>query len=208
MTALGLCAMAAAVRPHTPPFSKHTSRSRTPAAVTFHTKPSKRQVTVVTNAGYDDVGNPIGRDLAFGRGSVGEKSDSDQAADSGAYLFWGKVKAAFAIFFPVSEEETARLEAKKRLRMILVADRCSLSGGAMSLMKEKVLAAVSEFLDVDQDKPIEVATKQDPTRESLTTTYCVSIPVKGVKPEFDVENVGETYGWDEVSISHLTHSAD
>ena len=78
----------------------------------------------------------------------------------------------------------------------------------MSLMKEKVLAAVSEFLDVDQDKPIEVATKQDPTRESLTTTYCVSIPVKGVKPEFDVENVGETYGWDEVSISHLTHSAD
>jgi hypothetical protein len=30
--------------------------------------------------------------------------------------FWGKVKAAFKIFFPATEEETARLEAKKRLR--------------------------------------------------------------------------------------------
>ena len=34
---------------------------------------------------------------------------------------------------------------------------------------------------------------QDP--EVTGTMYAVSIPVRGVKPQFDVEN--ETYGWDE-----------
>ena len=109
--------------------------------------------------------------------------------------FWGKVKAAFAIFFPPSEEETARLEAKKRLRMILVADRCAMSGAAMSAMKARVVEVVGEFLDVDDDAEVDIATTQDPTGESITTMYAVSIPVRGVKPQFDVEN--ETYGWDE-----------
>jgi septum formation topological specificity factor MinE len=150
-------------------------------------------------AGYDEMGNPVGRDVTFGRGadapakSFSAGSSDDAAAERVA--FWGKVKAAFAIFFPPSEEETARLEAKKRLRMILVADRCAMSGAAMSAMKARVVEVVGEFLDVDEDAEVDIATTQDPTGESITTMYAVSIPVRGVKPQFDVEN--ETYGWDE-----------
>tara|TARA_B100000768_G_C11043866_1_gene275412 strand:- start:7 stop:303 length:297 start_codon:yes stop_codon:yes gene_type:complete len=92
------------------------------------------------------MGNPIGRDVTFGRGVFTEVETTESSESSDSFSFWGKVKAAFAIFFPPSEEETARLEAKKRLRMILVADRCSLSGGAMTLMKQKVVEAVGEFL--------------------------------------------------------------
>ena len=150
-------------------------------------------------AGYDEMGNPVGRDVTFGRGAdAPAKSFSAGSSDDAAaerVSFWGKVKAAFAIFFPPSEEETARLEAKKRLRMILVADRCAMSGAAMSAMKARVVEVVGEFLDVDEDAEVDIATTQDPTGESITTMYAVSIPVRGVKPQFDVEN--ETYGWDE-----------
>ena len=148
-------------------------------------------------AGYDEMGNPVGRDVTFGRGADAGASFSAGSSDAAAerVSFWGKVKAAFAIFFPPSEEETARLEAKKRLRMILVADRCAMSGAAMSAMKARVVEVVGEFLDVDEDAEVDIATTQDPTGESITTMYAVSIPVRGVKPQFDVEN--ETYGWDE-----------
>jgi|TARA_B110000977_G_scaffold55053_2_gene75092 hypothetical protein len=36
--------------------------------------------------------------------------------------------------------------------------------------------------------------------------YAVSIPVKGVKPEFDVEN--ETYGWDEEPLEGAPYDDD
>ena len=90
-------------------------------------------------------------------------------------------------------KKRARLEAKKRLRMILVADRCAMSGAAMSEMKTRIVEVVSDFVEVDEELGIEVSMSQDP--EVAGTMYAVSIPVRGVKPQFDVEN--ETYGWDE-----------
>ena len=144
MSAFVLSAMGPTqVRTHTPRgvLSKST---RTRAAVRPLTKPKRSRL--IANAGFDDMGNPIGRDVTFGRGVFTEVETTESSESSDSFSFWGKVKAAFAIFFPPSEEETARLEAKKRLRMILVADRCSLSGGAMTLMKQKVVEAVGEFL--------------------------------------------------------------
>lgn len=144
--------------------------------------------SVVVKAEYD-ADERRGRDTTFGgRQQMLEKGD-----DADTSSFWGKVKAAFAIFFPPSEEETARLEAKKRLRMILVADRCAMSGAAMSEMKTRIVEVVSDFVEVDEELGIEVSMSQDP--EVAGTMYAVSIPVRGVKPQFDVEN--ETYGWDE-----------
>ena len=74
-----------------------------------------------------------------------------------------------------------------------MADRCAMSGAAMSLMKTRVAEVVSDFVDVDEELGVEVSMSQDP--EVTGTMYAVSIPVRGVKPQFDVEN--ETYGWDE-----------
>ena len=153
---------------------------------------ASRRASVAVRADYD-AGERRGRDTTFGmRQQMLEKKD--EGADTSS--FWGKVKAAFAIFFPPSEEETARLEAKKRLRMILVADRCAMSGAAMSLMKTRVVEVVSDFVDVDEELGVEVSMSQDP--EVTGTMYAVSIPVRGVKPQFDVEN--ETYGWDEEPV--------
>jgi hypothetical protein len=60
-------------------------------------------------------------------------------------------------------------------------------------MKTRIVEVVSDFVEVDEELGIEVSMSQDP--EVAGTMYAVSIPVRGVKPQFDVEN--ETYGWDE-----------
>jgi hypothetical protein len=49
-----------------------------------------------------------------------------------------KVKAAWEIFFPPKVEElTPKEEVKRRLRMVLVADRCGLSPASMAGEKGK-----------------------------------------------------------------------
>jgi len=134
-----------------------------------------------------------GRDTTFG---MREKMLKEKQDAAGSGTFWGKVKAAFKIFFPPTEEDNARLEAKKRLRMILVADRCAMSAEAINDMKLRIIEVVSDFVDVDEELGVEVSTSTDP--EIQGTMYAVSIPVRRVKPAFDVEN--ETYGWDEEPV--------
>lgn len=141
-----------------------------------------------------DGETPRGRDTSFGMRDQMLKAKQENETDT----FWGKVKAAFKIFFPPTEEETARLEAKKRLRMILVADRCAMSGQAMTEMKQRIIEVVSDFVDVDEELGVEVNMSQDP--EVQGTMYAVSIPVRRVKPDFDVEN--ETYGWEEEPVQY------
>jgi len=99
--------------------------------------------------------------------------------------FWGKMKAAYRIFFPPSAEETARQEAKKRLRMILVADRCAMSETSMDEMKRKIVETVGEFVDLDETQDVDVSMNTD---VELGTMYAVSIPVRRVKAEYDAEN--------------------
>ena len=71
-----------------------------------------------------------------------------------------------------------------------------MSGRAMAEMKRQIVDVVQTFVDVDEEAGVEMSTTQDPG--SSGTLYSVSIPVRGVKPQFDVEN--ETYGWEEEPI--------
>jgi septum formation topological specificity factor MinE len=55
--------------------------------------------------------------------------------------------------------------------MILVADRCAMSGQAMAEMKERIIEVVSDFVDVDEELGVEVNMSQDP--EIQGTMYAV-----------------------------------
>ena len=90
-----------------------------------------------------------------------------------------KVAFAWSVFFPPKDADHARNDAKKRLRMILVADRCALSPQSMSDMKSEIVRVVSEFVVVDQGEAVDVNMTND---EEMGTIYSVSIPVKRVKP--------------------------
>lgn len=85
-------------------------------------------------------------------------------------------------FFPSSyqslQELTAKDEVKRRLRMVLVADRCGLSPGTMTEMKSEIVDAIRKYVDIKGDEEIEVNVSMDP---EVGTVYSVNIPVKRVK---------------------------
>lgn len=77
--------------------------------------------------------------------------------------FFRRPQIAFAmrIFFPPKEDKSARQEAKKRLRMILVADRCTLPVSSLSTMKTEIVKAVSQFVEVEGEETVDVNLTRD-----------------------------------------------
>lgn len=104
--------------------------------------------------------------------------------------FMTKVKLAWRIFFPPQGPTASpKDEVKKRLRMILVADRCGMSPLQMSEMKRSIVHALEDYVDVDNEETVEVSVSTEP---DLGTIYCVAVPVKRVRPDqrtddYDVE---------------------
>lgn len=64
--------------------------------------------------------------------------------------------------------------------MILVADRCGLSPVCLDEMKESIMGAVSEFVEIDSDDEIEINMTQD---DATGLIYSVAVPVRRVKPD-------------------------
>lgn len=98
-----------------------------------------------------------------------------------AVTFFDKVKRAWQIFFPPQPKAlNPREEGKNRLRMILVADRCGLSPMCLTEMKESIMEAVSEYVEIDSDDEVEISMTSD---EDAGLIYSVAVPVRRVKPD-------------------------
>ena len=95
--------------------------------------------------------------------------------------FLTKVKAAWRIFFPEKSSLSPKEEGKKRLRMILVADRCGMSSDSLVGMRESIVKAMTQYVEVEQSEAVEVNMSMDP---EVGTIYSVAVPVKRVKPTF------------------------
>lgn len=95
--------------------------------------------------------------------------------------FLTKVKAAWRIFFPEKSSLSPKEEGKKRLRMILVADRCGMSSDSLVGMRESIVKAMTQYVEVEQSEAVEVNMNMDP---EVGTIYSVAVPVKRVKPTF------------------------
>mmetsp|Transcript_1026 Transcript_1026/g.1877 ORF Transcript_1026/g.1877 Transcript_1026/m.1877 type:complete len:141 (+) Transcript_1026:1110-1532(+) len=111
---------------------------------------------------------------------------SDDQPDPPKLSFMDKLVMAFQIFFPPSNRaetgESAKESAKKRLRMILVADRCNMTPRSMSEMKKSIVTAISDYVEVEEDCDVDLSVTTDP---DMGTIYSVSVPVKRVKTSFD-----------------------
>lgn len=104
-----------------------------------------------------------------------------QQAENPVADFMTKLKLAWNIFFPDQPREVRpKEEAKQRLRMILVADRCGMSPAGLSEMKRNILHAIEEFVDIDSEEQIDVNITTDP---DVGTVYSVAVPIRRVKPE-------------------------
>lgn len=95
--------------------------------------------------------------------------------------FVHKVQAAWRIFFPPKPADmTPKDEGKKRLRMILVADRCGMNQSSLYEMKHSIVQVVSEFVEVEGDELVDVNVSADGEQGTI---YTVSVPVRRVKPQ-------------------------
>ncbi len=91
-----------------------------------------------------------------------------------------KLRAVWSIFFPAAPRALSpKDEGKQRLRMILVADRCGMSNDALAGMRESIVRAMRDYVEVDGDEAVEVNLSMDP---EIGTIYSVAVPVRRVKP--------------------------
>ncbi|KAF5829444.1 hypothetical protein DUNSADRAFT_16068 [Dunaliella salina] len=115
--------------------------------------------------------------------------------------FVHKLNVAWRIFFPEQPKQlSAKEEVKKRLRMVLVADRCGMSPASLSEMKNTIIKALQDYVDIEGEEGIEVSISTEP---GLGTVYSVNIPIRRVKAETrfaedmgDAEHDGVTLEWD------------
>lgn len=114
-----------------------------------------------------------------------------------------KLHAAFRTFFPARPAASAsRLAAKNRLRMILVADRCALAPESVTEMRNSIVEALADYVEIennDVEGGIDLTVSTDP---ELGTIYSVSVPVKSVRSRYrdDNELGREVGGYDGVDI--------
>eukprot|EP00891_Asterochloris_glomerata_P002648 jgi/Astpho2/2648/e_gw1.00049.43.1_t len=112
-----------------------------------------------------------------------------------------KVKAAWRIFFPPRVADMTPKDAgKKRLRMILVADRCGMNQASLFEMKHSIVQVVSEFVEIEGEELVDVNISAD---QDVGTIYTVNVPVRRVKPQVrcllegeDAEADGIVMQWD------------
>ena len=118
--------------------------------------------------------------------------------------FGQKCSAAFRIFFPPREDGASRTSAKDRLRMILVADRCALSEQNMEQMKDTIVEALEEYVEVDKAEEVDLAVSND---SDMGVVYSVSVPVRRVKPALraSIEELDGTEDWDSLEENPGAH---
>ena len=114
--------------------------------------------------------------------------------------FPSKLRAAFEVFFPPASREgelsDARGEAKRRLRMVLVADRSAMTEDTLQRMKDSIVEAVSAYVEIDGGAPqVQVQWNQD---AELGTIYSVSVPVVRVLSQVSRIGKGEWKRWVEL----------
>jgi len=77
------------------------------------------------------------------------------------------------------DSSSSRMNAKERLRLVLVHDRASISPYLMNRLKEELIQAISKYMVIDEDG-MEVSLDQDDQEVVLVA----SIPVKMIRRDY------------------------
>ncbi|KAF5752071.1 cell division topological specificity factor chloroplastic [Tripterygium wilfordii] len=99
--------------------------------------------------------------------------------------FFERLNLAWKIVFPppASRRRSNARIAKQRLKMILFSDRCAVSDEAKRLIVKNIVQALSEFVEIESQDKVQLSVSTD---SDLGTVYSVTVPVRRVKPEYQV----------------------
>ncbi|GAB2214467.1 hypothetical protein Drorol1_Dr00018815 [Drosera rotundifolia] len=97
--------------------------------------------------------------------------------------FFERLNLAWKIMFPSQKRKSSAAAhiAKQRLKMILFSDRCAVSDEAKRKIVKSIVAALSEFVEIDSQDNVQLSVSAD---SDLGTVYSVTVPVRRVKPEY------------------------
>ncbi|EFJ23826.1 hypothetical protein SELMODRAFT_415331 [Selaginella moellendorffii] len=114
-------------------------------------------------------------------------SHQEQSCSNRVPTFWERLLLAWQVLFPPSNSsaETSANIAKQRLKMVLIADRCAVSDAAKRMIVSNVVGAMSHFVEVESEEKVQLNVTTD---SELGTIYSITIPVRRVKPEYQLSS--------------------
>ncbi|KAH6809872.1 bacterial MinE 1-like protein [Perilla frutescens var. frutescens] len=101
--------------------------------------------------------------------------------------FFERLNLAWKIIFPspVSRRKSNANIAKQRLKMILFSDRCAVSEEAKQKIVSNVVSALSDFVEIESQDKVQLSVSTDP---DLGTIYSVTVPVRRVRTEYQIDD--------------------
>ncbi|XP_011070967.1 cell division topological specificity factor homolog, chloroplastic-like [Sesamum indicum] len=101
--------------------------------------------------------------------------------------FFDRLNLAWKIMFPspTSRRNSNANIAKQRLKMILFSDRCAVSDEAKQKIVTNVVNALSDFIEIESQDKVQLSVSTDP---DLGTIYSVTVPVRRVRSEYQVDD--------------------
>lgn len=101
--------------------------------------------------------------------------------------FFERLNLAWRIIFPspTSVRKSNANIAKQRLKMILFSDRCAVSDEAKQKIMSNIVSALSDFVEIESQDKVQLSVSTD---AALGTVYSVTVPVRRVRPEYQIED--------------------
>lgn len=101
--------------------------------------------------------------------------------------FFERLNLAWRIIFPspTSVRKSNANIAKQRLKMILFSDRCAVSDEAKQKIVSNIVSALSDFVEIESQDKVQLSVSTD---AALGTVYSVTVPVRRVRPEYQIED--------------------
>ncbi|KAL6186796.1 hypothetical protein ACLB2K_042915 [Fragaria x ananassa] len=99
--------------------------------------------------------------------------------------FFERFNLAWKILFPppASRRSSNANIAKQRLKMILFSERCAVSDEAKRKIVNNIVHALSDFVEIESHDKVQLSVSTD---TDLGTFYSVTVPVRRVKPEYQI----------------------
>lgn len=101
--------------------------------------------------------------------------------------FFERLNLAWKILFPspASVRKSNANIAKQRLKMILFSDRCAVSDEAKQKIVSNIVSALSSYVEIESQDKVQLSVSTD---AALGTVYSVTVPVRRVRPEYQIED--------------------
>ncbi|KAJ8760897.1 hypothetical protein K2173_021935 [Erythroxylum novogranatense] len=121
--------------------------------------------------------------------------------------FFERLNLAWKIVFPTPTRKNSNARiAKQRLKMILFSDRCAVSDEAKRKIVNKIVHALSEFVEIESQDKVQLSVMAD---SDLGTVYSVTVPVRRVKQEYqDREDTGSITNIEYKDTGDVSGSVD